>query len=305
MRAKVTTVALLSAMVAGLAGAGVSVLDPGDRAYAQAGGSTMQERLDQIIRVLQEAPPCSTAQGAIADGMEILYGGLRILPTGGEAREQSEAADEATRQNEQRFAGALERYASTAGACEAGRDAIDLKLFIEQMDEVARAVGEVTRECGSGDSLDREPCDQLKPLLNEGKGREFGAQGSRQRVIQPGYAVKLRSPFIPPFFPAFQEATVVTPTVGRGQCAAVFKETRGLTVRLRFAGITIVGDPWVNVFGVPRGTRVPIWRLEWVPSEYIKEFNICNVDGRIVKTVTQRVVQDVALNFFWRYYQKN
>lgn len=306
MRGKLISVTLVSAMVAGLVGAGVSGLfDSGDRAQAQGEGSTMNQRVGQIIGILREAPPCSTAQGAIDETLEILYGGLRVLPTQGEAQEQSEAADRATREQEQALAQALENYARQAGSCDAGRDAVDLKLFIEQMDEVARAVGEVTRQCSQGDTLDKPPCDELKPLLDEGTGREITPPGGQAGVIRPGYNVKLRSPFIPPFFSGFEEATVVTATVGSGECAVVFKETRGLMVRLRFAGITVVGDPWVNVFGVPRGSRVPIWRLEWVPSEYIKEFNVCNRRGRIVKQVTQRVVQDVSLNFFWRYYQKN
>ena len=73
----------------------------------------------------------------------------------------------------------------------------------------------------------------------------------------------------------------------------------------------IVRDPWVNVFGAPRGTRIPIWALEWVPAQYVKEWNICHkvkADGSgsyIDKTVTKRVVQDTPLNFFWRFYRRN
>ncbi len=48
----------------------------------------------------------------------------------------------------------------------------------------------------------------------------------------------------------------------------------GLMLRLTLRRIIIVSDPWVATFGVPRGTRIPIWTLELVPSEYAKEWNI-------------------------------
>ena len=87
-----------------------------------------------------------------------------------------------------------------------------------------------------------------------------------------------------------------------GACVVVFKETRGLMLRLHFDRIIIVNDPWVNTFGVPRGTKIPIWTLEWVPSEYVKEWNICNDNGTINTTVSKRVVQDIPLKYFWRFY---
>ena len=89
----------------------------------------------------------------------------------------------------------------------------------------------------------------------------------------------------------------------------VFKETKGLMLKLHLDRIITVTDPWVPFFGKPRGTPVPIWRLEWIPSEYVKEWNICNrqrADGTvgIVSEVTQRVKQDVPLNYFWRFYSR-
>ena len=106
---------------------------------------------------------------------------------------------------------------------------------------------------------------------------------------------------------------MITEPIELGSCVVVFKETKGLMLRLHFERIIVVTDPWVATFGVPRGTKVPIWRLEWVPSQYVKEWNMCNktiknADGTVTtgieNTVTQRVKQDTALNFFWRFYPK-
>ena len=101
----------------------------------------------------------------------------------------------------------------------------------------------------------------------------------------------------------------MTEPIEVGSCVVVFKETKGLMLRLHFERVIVVTDPWVVTFGVPRGTRIPIWRLEWVPSQYVKEWNICNkksADGTtgIENTVSQRVKQDIPLNFFWRFYPK-
>ena len=77
-------------------------------------------------------------------------------------------------------------------------------------------------------------------------------------------------------------------------------------LKLRFDRIVVVTDPWVTVFNQPRGTPVPIWVLEWMPSEFGKQWNICNsgdaTNPQITTTVTKRVVQDIPLKYFWRFF---
>lgn len=279
--------------------------------------SSMEQRLNQVIGVLQEAPTCGAAAAAIDDGMDVLYGGLRPLPSKGDLAEQTENVDHLIAMNEMRFAEALGAFARGGGeqgpACdEERRRALDLKLFVEEMNEVAQAVGQFTRQCGAGDSINEAPCSDLQSLLDEDTG-EAPPPGARQEtlnqqsaVIRPSYSVKLRSPFVPHWFGRWEEDVRVTEPLAKDECAVIFKETKGLMLKLHFERFTIVRDPWVSVFGVPRGTRIPIWSLEWVPSEYVKEWNICHMGkGEIRKTVTQRVKQDIPLNFFWRFYPKD
>lgn len=266
--------------------------------------SSMEQRLNQLIQILQNAEAGEQAHAAAIDeGMEILYGGARPLPTKGEALEQTTAADRAISQAELNFAQALDRFANAGGSPAQRGRALDLKLFIEQMNEVAAAVGEVTARCGEGDRADQPPCDQLHSLLNEETGEEM-MPGSHIPVIRRSFSVKLRSPFVPPWFRSW-EHDIRVPTLAEGQCAVVFKETRGLTVRLHLARFTVVFDPWVATFAVPRGTLVPIWHLTWVPTEYGKTWTFCKEGRTIRQTVIQRVKQDHALNFFWRYYPKD
>jgi hypothetical protein len=277
-------------------------------AQEQPGRSSMELRLEQLIRLLASAEDCGPAEAAIDSGMEILYGGLRPLRSK-DALEETTAADAAISAAERRFAGALERYAARGGCPEQRGRALDLKLFIEQMNEVAAAVGEVTAECGVQDTLERPPCDGLRPLIDEATGEELPAAGGAatgRTLLRPSFSVKLRSPFVPPWFGRWQHDIRVAGPLSRGQCAVVFKESRGLMLRLHLDRIIIVTDPWVSVFSQPRGTKVPIWRLEWVPAEYGKTWSFCNVDGRSVITkVTQRIKQDHAVNFFWRFYPKD
>lgn len=277
-------------------------------------GGLMQQRLDQIIRVLQQKDPDPEAVGAAIDnGMGILYGGLRPLPSLG-LREETHAAHMRIGQAELQLAKALEAFVQNGKPNEQKGRALDLKLLIEEMHEVAQALAQVTAECGLIPDPDDTntnprlvevgPCDELAPLLDE----EFGEEGAVDASIQarprigPSYQVKLRSPFVPRWFGRWDEEVLISEPIATGECVVVFKESRGLMLRLHFDRIIKVNDPWVATFGLPRGTLVPIWTLEWVPSEYVKEWNLCNVDGTINKTVTKRVVQDIALKYFWRFY---
>jgi hypothetical protein len=267
-------------------------------------GSTMQQRLEQVIAILEKAEACQTVEAAIDDGMEIVYGGLRPLPSKGELLDGTKKAHEAISEAELKFAKALKTYAEQGKCVEQRGRALDLGLFIEEMNEVAHAVGNVTEKCGQGDQTNQPPCDELQPLLDEEVGE--AALKPRPIIIKPSFSAKLRSPFVPPWLRRMEEDVRVTDPIPPKYCVVVFKETKGLMLRLHFERIIVVTDPWVTTFGFPRGTPVPIWRLEWVPAEYVKEWNICNVgNGVIKKTVTQRVKQDIPLNFFWRFYPKD
>lgn len=274
-------------------------------AQAQTPGSSMEARMAQLLAVLERGEPCTAVGAALDDSLEILYGGLRPLKSKG-LEQLTQQADALVSAAEMRLAGALQTFGE-GGKCPELQDRVlDTKLFIEQLNEVAQAVGAVTLRCGDGDNVGQAPCDELQPLLDEATGTEVIPGAQQPTVIRPSYSVKLRSPVVPPWVRRWEEDVRVTNPIGRGECAVVFKETRGMMLRLHFHRITVVTDPWVSTFGVPRGTRIPIWTISWVPSEYGKEWNICNPEGTgIVKTVTQRVVQDRPLEFFWRHYPKD
>lgn len=282
----------------------------------ETGAGDMKARMDQLVRILGTSDSCDAIGAALDLVPGLVYGGTRPLPTkiNDAARE---GADEEDLRIAQLAEGANETIRGTVGALlepledlalgkrcpdQAGQ-AVDVKFMLEETEDVAAALSEFTRQCALGDDLTQGRCAQLQPQIDEEDGHLFGPNKpfEAQRIFR-GFAVKLRSPFVPRWGRTWDEDVKRIPALSPGQCAAVFKETKGLMLRLRYDGFTIVRDPWATP-NLPRGTRIPIWTLEWVPSEYVKHFNVCNVDGRKMRnTVNQRIKQDDGLNFFWRYY---
>jgi hypothetical protein len=256
----------------------------------------MDDRIEQVLGILEAAPSCEAVGAAIRLGGETLYGGLRPVPSGG-LPDLTVEADRKIAQAERKFAELLHGVAQRDDCPEQAALALNLKLFVEQMNEVAVAVGRITIECGVG-----KPCPDLVPFLDEATGHEL--RGDPQRVLEPGFSLKLRSPYFPwPTGYDWEEDVTVTDPIGPRECVAVFKETRGLMLRLHLERIDVVRDPWATPM-LARGTKIPVFSLEWVPSQYGKTWNICNTGEGLETTVSQRIKQDIPLNFFWRYYGK-
>ena len=265
--------------------------------------SNMQQRLDQTVKLLNGGG--AAGAGAIDEAMEILYGGFRVLPTAGD--ENTELWHRQTSANEMQLAQALQNFATKANRQVAAEDvqrAVDMKLFIEQMNDVANTLAFATRQCQDGSTVAEGPCEQLQPLLNEANGVEaVVGRLTANLVIRPGYTVKLRGPFLPRPTTWWQETVEVVPPLAWGECAVVFKETKGLMLKVCYDRIITVSDPWATP-QLPRGTQIPVWRMEWVPSEYVKTFNYCNNEGKVTNTVDMKVVQDTPLKYFWTYYHR-
>lgn len=264
--------------------------------------SLMDARIKQVVEQIETGKNCTAVGAAIGLGLDVLYGGLRPVPSHG-ALERTVQADKVLGASELRLAAVLGEFLGAGRCPEHAGAALDLKIFVEEMNEVALAVGRITRECGEGADLRSAPCDQLRPELDELTGHRPDAKAVPRRIAV-GYSVKLRGPFIPRYVHRWEEDVLTTEPIDTGQCVVVFKETKGLMLQLVFVGVTVVADPWATAT-LARGTRIPIWSLRWIPSEYVKEWNICNTGRGIEKTVTQRVKQDIPLNYFWRYYPKS
>ncbi len=267
------------------------IAQKGDRDFI-----SMDARVEQLLSIIANAPSCEAVETALRLGMETLYGGLRPLPSRDLLRE-TVAADRKIAKAETDFAGTLDEFIDGGRCPGVSRLAVDLKFFVEQMNEVAVAVGRITIDCGVG-----APCEGLRPILDEDTGHEVFDRPAEK--LKPGFRLKLRSPFVPwNTVHGWKEDVVVTDPIPPKSCVAVFKETRGLMLRLHLVRIDVVRDPWATPM-LARGATVPVWALEWVPSQYGKTWNICNDGTKLNTTVSQRVKQDVPLLYFWRYYGK-
>lgn len=260
-------------------------------------GSTMGQRINDLLGIIATSQSCGAVKQVIHDGMEILYGGLRPIPTKNVTA--SEAANDKISGWEEQFAAALQTFLGGTRCKETHGMALDLKQFVEQMNEVARAVGVVTRQCGQGDRVDTGPCRSLlHNVANPGSVAQPG-----HPFIQPSFSALLRSPVvIGGAISRWDEDVRGTPPLSPGQCSAVFKETRGLVVRLHFEHMAVVRDPWATPT-LLRGTLVPVWQLEWVPAQYVKVWPICNGNDFIGRQPPiTKLWLDNSLNFFWKFY---
>ncbi|MEK6281058.1 MAG: hypothetical protein AABN95_11955 [Acidobacteriota bacterium] len=306
-RKKFTRTSIIIYAIAGLAAIGFHPAS-GDGSTAvfaqQRNESTMEQRTKQLLRALAEPKDCETAKAAVHLAIDIAVANNRVLVSK-DALDLTMGADRMMSDNETMVAEALGNFAQQGKCPEAQGLALDVKLLIEQGNEVARALRPFTAKCGERDSVAREPCDQLQAHLDEETGHEiYGLPQAAGVIIRPGYSVKLRGPYVPPYIRERKEDIRATAPISPGQCAVVFKETKGLMLRLIFLRFDIVLDPWATPL-LARGTRIPVWALQWVPSEHVKSWNICNIGGKIQTTVTQRVKQEIPLHYFWRYYPKD
>ena len=195
-------------------------------------------RMMQIIETLGDGQ-CIPSQRAIDDAMEVLYGGLRVLPSKDDPTDTTDA-DAAQRQHELALAAALEQFSRSDTPCpvQKGR-ALDLKLFIEEISQVAEQLGQATSQCGAGDALDQPPCDELRPLLGEDDQQSIigGQSTGGPPTLVPGYSYFLRSPALAPTFRNIDEDTFTTEPLSSGDCASVLKETKGMMLKATFERI--------------------------------------------------------------------
>lgn len=285
---------LIVATIVGAIGVGLM----GRVVQAQVASSTMDARLNQVIDILSKGRDCTARQTAIDEGMEILYGGLRPLPTPGDLQDETQTADQALKTAELKFAGALNEFAKGRDCGEAHGRALDLKLFIEQMNEVAQTVGQVTSECGQGADLGQPPCSELMPLIQP-DGEPVVGQAA---VIDIGFKAVLAGPHIPRWDRRWKEDVQTPDAIADGECSLVFKETRGLATGIEFKPLTVLGAPQlINL--KPLQTGAPLWQINWRPAEYGKTWRFCKAEGEVTTTVTSTLRLDDALRFFWRWYE--
>jgi hypothetical protein len=207
-----TKVKVSKFVIAVLALLGFHLAPTGGPATAQAQvRDMMAQRIDDDTRLLAEVKECEPAK-AILQNLKADVTANNIVITSKDARDQSARSEQAVTGALSRAADAAGKFAQQQGKCpEAQAMALDLKNLFDQLSEVIIAARQATERCGEGDSVYKEPCRLLQPLLDEDAGQEVHEPVTppppprpptvvppppTNIIIRPGFSVKLRGPFV-------------------------------------------------------------------------------------------------------------
>ena len=112
----------------------------------------------------------------------------------------------------------------------------------------------------------------------------------------------IRAPFIPHAPLRSPKKDIRTGVIENGECFILLKEMHGIKARLIAEIIPVWVEPWYARRRIV-GHRI-VWRLEFVPAEFIKKLTTCKGRGKLVHDVHQEAVLEPKLLNFWRFYGK-
>jgi len=122
--------------------------------------------------------------------------------------------------------------------------------------------------------------------------------------IWDGWHREIRSPYYPVVthpngFTPQENIIVLDEPIANGECSVVVKEIQGIKSILRPAKIPIWQEPWSSGAQIIGDSTV--WVIDFVPAEFVKNLNYCNVNGEIVFDYDTNVIIERELLHFWNY----
>ena len=153
-------------------------------------------------------------------------------------------------------------------------------------------------------------CDVNNPatctLLNQGDEPNVIGTGTTVGIdkIWDGWYREIRSPYFPivPYSNAFgpNENVITVPgPIAIDECSSVIKEIQGIKSIMRPVQIPIWQEPWTSRAQIIGFNT--IWVVDFVPAEFVKSLNYCNVNGSIVFDYTIDVIIERELTHFWKF----
>jgi len=171
----------------------------------------------------------------------------------------------------------------------------------------ARNFLQVLLEATSTIANETEFCDPLAPEVDLPDCAKLldGDEGLTIDLVYGGFAREVRNPFFYGIFlsPTPQEDVRVIPALKNKECSAVMKETAGWKVVVRPIKIPIWIEPWFARATIVGFTTVWVW--EYIPMEFIKTIEYCNINSDIVQQIETEVVIDRALMHMWKFWPKD
>ena len=121
--------------------------------------------------------------------------------------------------------------------------------------------------------------------------------------IWDGFYREVRSPYFPisPYATSFgpNENIIAVGPMANGECSTVVKEIQGIKAIQRPVKIPIWQEPWTDraqIIGFQT-----VWVVDFVPAEFVKSLNYCNMGGQIVFDYTIDVIIERELTHFWKF----
>lgn len=156
----------------------------------------------------------------------------------------------------------------------------------------------------------QDNCDVLKPetcrQLDRGDEPTLKGQGLvvGNDLIWDGWYREIRSPFSPlSWYPTFSvpQENVIVPAgpLAEGECSTVVKEIQGVKAIQRPVIIPIWQEPWTSRASIIGWQTV--WVVDFIPAEFVKNLNFCNVGGSIAFDYDINVIIERQLTHFWKF----
>ncbi len=263
---------------------------------AYAGADVMTVKVGQGIQSLAiPTLPEGLYNQAVDEVLEGLFlSNLVVLPTQGEEVETNNQYDAWSFL----VVDAIDGYSAHLGVCvgTSCERAHEARNFLQVLLEATDTLANETEFC---DPLDPEgdtpDCDKI--LADD--------EGGTIDLVYGGFAREVRNPFFYGIFqsPTPQEDVRVIPALKNKECSAVMKETAGWKVVVRPIKIPIWVEPWFARATIVGFTTVWVW--EFIPMEFIKTIEYCNINSDIVQQIEMETTIDRQLMHMWKFWPKD
>lgn len=162
------------------------------------------------------------------------------------------------------------------------------------------------------DVLNPATCPQLD-LADEPQAIGPGVNVGIDKIWD-GWYREVRSPYaIPNPYPYYPGNTGIIPTtpfapneniislgpMAGGECSTIVKEIQGVKAIQRPVIIPIWQEPWTSRASIIGFNTV--WVVDFVPAEFVKSLNYCNIGGSMTFDYTIDVIIERELTHFWKY----
>lgn len=299
MSKKIKTFSALIAVIAVLSTVSlVAITEYAPKAEAQVTGDAMTTITNQIVQNLSGTAADEVKRENIFQAESLIYGKPVILQTNGvpDTVIISQDYDAMVFQLNDALLLCAEGQCGNEVAAQA-KELYDRNVYWQEIKQVLETQTTQTT-CDANNPATCELLDQADEPQAIGPGVNVGTD-----KIWDGWYREVRSPYVTQtFYPhgfAQEENIITTDTLKKNECTVIVKEIQGQKSIMRPVQIPIWQEPWTSRATIIGFTTV--WVVDFIPAEFVKNLNFCNVDGVITFDYDINVIIERELTHFWKY----